>query len=129
VRHEFKVSKAHENWRAVLEGNAYNLLNQHSAVGYYEFAIPTNLISPSRVAGNALAPRFPGDPSTDWGKVMNGYNYVDALNGAGAFAGTYQNSKGQTVPVQPALTLANRLGMPQIFQTARQFRLAARFVF
>ena len=31
VRHEFKVSKAHENWRAVLEGNAYNLLNQHPA--------------------------------------------------------------------------------------------------
>ena len=42
------------------------------------------------------------------------FNYVDALNGAGAFAGTYQNSKGQTVPVQPALTLANRLGMPQV---------------
>jgi len=112
LRHEIKVSKTHENWRAVLEGNAYNLLNHHSAVGYYEFVIPTGLISPSR------APRFTGDPGVDWGKVMNGYNYIDALNGAGAFAG-----------VQAPRTLAARYGMPQVFQTARQFRLAARFVF
>ena len=51
---------------------------------------------------------------------MNGYNYVDALNGAGAFGGA---------AAQVPLTLASRYGLPQVFQTARQFRLAARFVF
>jgi hypothetical protein len=112
VRHEFRVSKAHEAWRAVLEANGSNILNQHSAVAYYEFVIPTGLISPSR------DPRFPGDPGVDWGKVMNGYNYIDALNGTGAFAG-----------VQAPRTLASRFGKPMVFQSARQFILTARFTF
>jgi len=112
LRHEIKVNKSHESWRVVLEGNAYNLLNQRAGVGYYEFVIPTGLISPSR------ASRFSGDPQVDWNKVMTAYNYVDALNAQGSFAG-----------VQAPRTLASRLGMPQIFQTARQFRFAFRFVF
>ena len=49
---------------------------------------------------------------------MNGYNYIDALNGKGAFAG-----------VQTPLTLASRYGMPNLFQTARNLRLAVRFTF
>ena len=60
-------------------------------------------LSPSRTS------RFPGDPGVDWGKLMNGYNYVDALNGTGAFAG-----------VQSPLTVANRYGLARVFQTARQ---------
>ena len=49
---------------------------------------------------------------------MNGFNYIDALNGTGAFAG-----------VQSKLTLASRYGMPSSFQNARNIRLALRFVF
>jgi hypothetical protein len=112
VRHEMKVSKTHESWRAVLEANGFNVFNQRSAVGYYQFVIPTGLISPSRTS------RFSGDPGVDWGKVMNGYDYIAALNATGSFAG-----------VQAPRTFASRYGLPQIFQTARQFRLAVRFVF
>ena len=36
-----------------------------------------------------------------FGKLMNGFNYVDALNGAGAFTG-----------VQAPLTVASRNGLP-----------------
>jgi hypothetical protein len=120
LRQEFRISPTHENFKVVLEGNVYNLFNQHSAVGYYQFVIPTGLISPSRI------PRFPGDPTVDWGKVMNGYNYIDALNAAGAFSGI-NPSTGK--PIQDPRTLAGRYGLPQVFQTARQIRLAARFVF
>jgi hypothetical protein len=112
LTHEIKMSKTHENYRLRLGGNVSNLFNQHTATAYYEFVIPANLISPSR------APRFSGDPGVDWGLVMNGYNYLDALNGTGKFAG-----------VQSPLTLASRYGKPQVFQTARQIRLEARFTF
>jgi hypothetical protein len=74
--------------------------------------IPTNLVSPTR------ASRFPGDPGVDWNKVMSGYNYMDALNGNGSFAG-----------VQNPLVLARRYGMPSLFQQARNIRLALRFTF
>ena len=49
---------------------------------------------------------------------MNGYNYIDALNATGAFAG-----------VQSKLTLASRYGLPQGWQFARNIRLALRFTF
>ena len=51
---------------------------------------------------------------------MNPYNYIDALNGTGAFGG----AAGQS-----PLTLASRYGLPQTFQIARQFRFAVRFMF
>ena len=50
---------------------------------------------------------------------MNGYDYVTALNGTGAFGGG----------TQAPLTLASRYGLPQSFQIARQFRFAVRFMF
>src|SRR5262249_3812157 len=82
VRHEIRVSSEHKNYRLVIEGNSYNILNQHSATSIYQYLIAgTNVISPTR------ASRFPGDPRVDWAKLLNGYNYIDALNGAGAFAG------------------------------------------
>ena len=111
VRHEIHVR---ESMRLVFEVNAMNALNQRAAVGYNEIVIgaAAQLISPTR------ASRFSGDPQVDWGKVMNGYNYIDALNGKGAFAG-----------VQSPVTLANRYGLPQIFQLARNLRLSARFTF
>ena len=112
--HEIKVSKAHENYRLRFEGNAYNLFNNRSATSYYELVIPANLISPTRAVS-----RFSGDPQVDWNKVMTSYNYIDALNGTGSFGGG----------VQAPLTLASRYGLPQTWQTARQFRLAIRFVF
>ncbi len=111
IRHELPM-KGHENMKISFEATATNLFNQHAATGYYQFAIPTNLINPSRPS------RFSGDPGVDWGKVMNGYNYMDALNGSGSFAG-----------VQSKLTLASRYGMPQLFQQARNMRLSVRFTF
>ena len=111
LRHEFRVSN-NDVYKLVLEANAYNFFNQHAETSIYQFAIPTGAINPSR------APRFPGDPGTDWGKLMNGYDYVAALNGTGDFAG-----------VQGPLTLASRYGLPQTYQIARQFRFALRFVF
>lgn len=124
INHQIKVSKQHESMRLVFEGNAYNLFNQHADVGYYEFVTPTNLVSPARMS------RFSGDPNIDWAKVMSGYNYVDALNGAGAFAGTItQVGATKPTPIQNPLTLASRYGKPWLFQTARQFRLAVRFQF
>jgi len=112
LTHEIKVSKTHENYRLKFGGNVYNLFNQRAPTAYYEFVIPANLISPSRPS------RFSGDPGVDWGLVMNGYNYIDALNATGKFTG-----------VQSPLTLASRYGLPQTFQTARQIRLEARFTF
>jgi hypothetical protein len=113
VRHEIRVSKDNENYRLVFEANAYNLLNQHSATSFYQYLIAgTNLVAPTR------ASRFSGDPRLDWAKLLNGYNYIDAVNATGAFAG-----------VQSPLTLSNRYGQPQSFQIARQFRFAVRFIF
>ncbi len=109
VRHEIVVR---EGMRMAIEGNVSNLFNQRASTIYYEFAIPTQLINPSRPV------RFPGDLGVDFGKVMNGYNYIDALNGAGAFAG-----------VQTKLTAASRYGMASGFQNARNMRLQVRFTF
>jgi hypothetical protein len=124
LRHEIVVK---EGQRLSLEANILNIFNQRAVEGVYEFAIPTNLINPLR------APRFAGDPGTDWGKVMNGYNYMDALNGTGAFGGVVPGSVTASNPggtaVQPKLTLASRYGMPNLFQQARNIRLAVRFTF
>ncbi|MCX6616149.1 MAG: hypothetical protein NTZ98_08630, partial [Acidobacteria bacterium] len=67
-----------------------------------------------------------GDLGVDWAKVMKGYNYVDALNGTGAFTGT---APGTTTQIQAPLTLASRYGLPQVYQGARNIRLALRFTF
>ena len=117
LSHRFNLSKAHENYALVFEGNAYNIFNQHSALAYNENANASGgqLISPTR------ASRFPGDPNVDWAIVMAPYNYVDALNHTGAFA----SPKETGTP----MTFASRYGLPTVFQTARQFRLAVRFVF
>jgi hypothetical protein len=103
-----------EGKRLSFEGNIVNLFNQRAGLSYVEGPVgaSSQLISPTR------ASRFPGDPGVDWAKVMSAYNYVDALNGTGAFAG-----------VQPKLTLASRYGLPQVFQGARNIRLAVRFTF
>jgi len=106
------IIPVHEGQRLDIEANFSNIFNQRASTVYYQFAIPTNLVSPTR------ASRFSGDPQVDWGKVMNGFNYIDALNGTGAFAG-----------VQAKLTLASRYGMPMGFQNARNIRLALRFIF
>jgi hypothetical protein len=111
IRHEIKVSSNNENYKIVIEGNGYNMFNQHAATSYYEYVLPTNVINPARPA------RFPGDPGTDFGKLLNGYDYVAALNATGAFAGG------------TPLTLASRYGLPQTFQISRQFRFALRFMF
>ncbi len=111
IRHEIPFQ---EKYRLSFEGNITNLFNQRAATVYSEFMIAgSGLVSPSRPS------RFPGDPGFDWGKVMNGFNYIDAMNGTGAFANG----------VQPKLTLASRYGMPQFFQNARSIRVAVRFTF
>jgi hypothetical protein len=92
------------------------LFNQRAVTAVNEGPVgaSSQLISPTR------ASRFSGDPGVDWGKVMGGYNYMDALNGTGAFGG----SAGQA-----PLTLANRYGLPQVYQGARNLRLSIRFTF
>jgi len=112
VRHEIKVGGDNEKQRIVIEANAINVLNQHSATSYYQFLAAAGSVAPLR------ASRFSGDPRYDWGKMMNGYDYVDAFNATGSFAG-----------VQTPLTLSNRYGNPRTFQSARQLRLAVRYVF
>jgi hypothetical protein len=110
LRHEIVIK---EGQRISFEATFANLFNQRATEAVYEFMVNTNqLVSPTR------ASRFSGDPQVDWGKVMNGYNYIDAINGTGAFAG-----------VVSKLTLANRYGMPNLWQTARNLRLAVRFTF
>lgn len=111
--HQIHLSKTNEARRLVFEASIFNVLNQHAAVGYQEIAVAgSGLVSPTR------ASRFSGDPQVDWGKVMNSYNYVDGVNGNNTFAG-----------VQAPLTLASRYGLPQVFQGARNMRLALRFTF
>jgi hypothetical protein len=107
--HEIRVS---EGKTLKFEANITNLFNNHTATAFNENVIAAGLINPKRPS------RFSGDPQTDWGKVMNGFNFADALNGTGAFAG-----------VQSPLTLANRYGMATVFQGARNMRLAVRFTF
>ena len=68
------------------------------------------LISPVRPG----APRFAGDPGTDWAKLMTGYDYVAAANGGNG------NAK---------LTMASRYGLPTVFQGARNMRLAVKLTF
>jgi outer membrane receptor protein involved in Fe transport len=109
LHHEIVVR---ENRRIGFEANLINLFNHRASVAYSEFAVPNLLINPTRPK------RFSGDLGVDWAKVMKPYNYIDALNGAGAFAG-----------VQTKLTMASFYGMPNVFQQARTIRLAMRFVF
>ena len=117
VTHQFNLSKSHENYKLEFSGNVYNLLNQHSALAINENANASGgqLISPTR------ASRFNGDPQLDWAAVMAPFNYVDALNHTGAFA--------SPVETGTPMTLANRYGLPTVFQTARRLRLAVRFIF
>ena len=118
VHHEIRTS---ESTRLAFEMNVINALNQHAVTAVTETVIAgSGLISPNRPS------RFSGDPGVDWGRVLNGYNYVDALNGTGAFAG---NVSGSTTKIQAPLTLANRYGLPQTFQSARNVRFAVRFTF
>jgi hypothetical protein len=113
LRHEIPVK---EGMRLAFEVNVINLFNQRAVTAVNEGPVgaSSQLISPTR------ASRFSGDPGVDWGKVMGGYNYMDALNGTGAFGG----SAGQA-----PLTLANRYGLPQVYQGARNLRLSIRFTF
>ena len=116
IRHELPVSKAHEQMRMSFEIQAANLFNQHAKVAFIESAIGSSsgVISPVR------ASRFSGDPQIDWNKVMTPYNYVDALNGAGAFGGS---------AAQAPQTLASRYGLAQTFQQPRNMRISIRFTF
>jgi outer membrane receptor protein involved in Fe transport len=109
VLHDIPVR---EGKKLTLELNVVNLFNHRAGTAFYQFAIPTGLINPSRPS------RFSGDLNVDFGKVMNGYNYIDGLNATGAFAG-----------VQAQRTLASRYGLPQVFQNARTLRVAMRFTF
>ncbi len=110
VHHEIRIA---EGKRLGFEVNIANLFNQHAAVGVNEYVMQGSLlISPTR------ASRFSGDPQVDWGKVMRPYNYIDALNGTGSFAG-----------VQAPIILNGQYGLPNVFQLARNVRLAIRFSF
>jgi outer membrane receptor protein involved in Fe transport len=114
LTHQFKLT---ERYALKFGVNVYNLLNQHNAVALNENvnASTSQLVSPTR------ASRFSGDPGVNWGQIMSSYNYVDAVNHTGAFA--------SPVETGTPMTLANRYGLPTVFQTARQLRLEVHFVF
>ena len=84
LRHEIVVKESHAH--GVRSHLPQPVQSARALSRVYQFMIPTNLVSPTR------ASRFSGDPQVDWGKVMNGYNYIDALNGTGAFAGVQSPS-------------------------------------
>lgn len=102
-----------------LEATATNVFNQRQVEEYFENILASGSISPARVS------RFSGDPNIDWNKVMTAYNYIDAANAQGAFAG--KTATGTTI--QQLTTLSNRYGLPNTFQNARTMRLAMRFTF
>jgi hypothetical protein len=104
IQHRIQVGK--EETRALMfEFNVSNLLNQHAPVAYNQIvAQGSGLISPSRPS------RFPGDPQVDWNKVMRGFDYVAEANAE-------------------KLTLASRYGLAQVYQGARNVRIAIRFTF
>lgn len=112
--HQFKLT---ERYSLKLALNVYNLLNQHAAVALNENvnASGSQLVSPTRTS------RFSGDPQVNWALVMSPYNYVDAVNHTGVFAPPVETST--------PMTLANRYGLPTVFQTARQLRLELHFIF
>jgi hypothetical protein len=127
IRHEMHIG-GNENQRLVFEGYVSNLLNNHAPVAYDPWPFRTQHISPGR-AVRVSDPAHPGeviDPGIDWGLLMNGYNYMDAMNATGAFAG---NVPGTTTPKQTPLTLSALYGMPRVYQSARQFRIAIKYVF
>jgi hypothetical protein len=109
LRQSFRVSKDHENRVLTFEGDIFNLFNQHSVLAVQQIPFAGGgLLNPSR------ASRFTGDPQIDWAKTMTGYDYVAMANGANGSA---------------KLTLASRYGLPTVFQTARNMRLAVKFTF
>jgi hypothetical protein len=106
VKQSFHVSKEHENRILSLEADAFNLLNQRSAVAFNENPFTGNLIS-NPVPVN---PAIPADPGIGWKKLMTGYDYTAQANAE-------------------KVTLSNRYGLPTVYQSARTFRLAMRFTF
>ncbi len=114
-RHEFPVSRKHENYRLSFEASIFNLFNQHAAVAIAEGPLASGTIKAAR------SKRFPGDPGFDWNTLMTGYNYASEIN---------QEAKP---PAQGGLgtnlTLASRYGLPQVFQGARNMRFMLKFVF
>jgi hypothetical protein len=108
LKQDFHVSKEHENRVLSLEADAFNLLNQHAAVAFNE----NPLNGGGNVISNKVAtiPTIPADPGIGWKTLMTGYDYVAEINKEG-------------LPMNP------RYALPQVFQAARSFRLAARFTF
>jgi Carboxypeptidase regulatory-like domain len=108
LKQEFHVSKEHENRLLSFEADIFNLLNQHAAVAFNE----NPLNGAGKVISNKVAanPTIPADPGIGWKQLMTGYDYVAEINKEG-------------LPMNP------RYALPQVFQGARTFRLAARFTF
>jgi len=78
LRHEFKLNKQRENLRLAFEATAQNLLNQHAAVGYYQFVIPTNLVTPTRLCRRPASRLGEGDERlqlrgrSEWNRFLRG---------------------------------------------------------
>jgi Carboxypeptidase regulatory-like domain/TonB-dependent Receptor Plug Domain len=104
-QHAIKPSKTHEGQRITFQAELFNLFNQHAVLSQQEILFQgSGLLSPSRPA------RFAGDPGVDWNAVMRGYNPLALANSAG-------------------LLLNGRYGQPQLYQNARNMRLAIRYTF
>jgi hypothetical protein len=121
IRHEIRFNDGDANRRLILEFYGFNLFNNHAPTAFDEWPFRTQHISPSRPV-RVSDPAHPSeviDPGINWGLLMNGYDYMQAMNGTGPFA-TANHTK---------LTLSSLYGLPRLYQSARQFRFSVRFAF
>jgi hypothetical protein len=110
LTHYVKISKDHENRRFGGEVNFYNLLNQHAATSIYNTPITT-----------ATFPTDKTNPTGyDYKSLTSGWDYVAVSNSAGG---------GPSNAVPQLKTVANRYGLPALFQSARQIQLKIAYTF
>jgi hypothetical protein len=102
LTHYVHVSKDHENRRLGAEINVQNALNQHAVTAYYS--------TPVGNGNSAVAPKASNPTTFDYNMLMTNFDYIGETNKEGLY-------------------LANRYGLPQQFQLARQMRIKLAYIF
>jgi hypothetical protein len=102
LTHYVHVSKDHENRKMGAEFNVTNAFNQHAVTAYYA--------TPVGNGNSAVAPPASNSTSFDYYTLMTNFNYIAETNKEGLY-------------------LANRYGLPQQFQIARQIRIKVAYTF
>lgn len=102
IGHYVSVSKDHENRKIGAEMNILNALNQHAVTAFYE--------TPVGNGNSAVAPKAANATTFDYYTLMTNFDYIGETNKENLF-------------------LANRYGLPQQFQLARQIRIKVAYIF